>query len=656
MAKLEMLYVDIFSHRTQRKPLLEYLQGLEVMDIEQNDCREGFFRQDTAASVQGFLRTGKLAEQALQILNEYAPEKHGMLDSFRGRRTVSAKDFAREIQQSKSTVKICDEIVELHRKIAENAAEIARKNALIPQYAAWEDLDVPMLFGGTKQTAALIGALPARYDLEELYAAVGQHFAQAFYLEIVGTAAEQTLLFALCHKNDAAEFEQALRAVGFMRAAQVTRHTPAKKIERLRAQIETLQQNTEKAKARIAALAGSRRDIELVYDYFTARAEKYKTIGMLDQTKNIVVVSGYVAKKDYAALEKDLNARFDIVIDCREAVEPEAPVKLQNNAFSAPAEPITEMYAMPAGQDIDPTPIMSFFYYLFFGLMLSDAGYGLLMILGSWLIIKKYKPEEKMRRNMQLFLYCGVSTCFWGVMFGSYFGNAVQVISGALFGHEVVIPPVLFDPMAGSAAVTLLIMSLAFGLCQILVGLGANFYNTWRNGDPWEAVLGSGAWMAILSGIALFACGMAGLPALLQTAGAALAVLGVVMLFANGIRKKGVAGIFSGLASLYDITSYASDLMSFSRLMALGLTTAAMSQVFNQLSTLGGKGAVGALVMFVIFVFGHLINFGLNALGAYVHTLRLQYVELFSKFYEGGGKPFKAFSNNGKYTKIKEEK
>lgn len=655
MAKLSMLYVEIFSHRSQRKRLLEYLQGLEVIDIESGDCREGFFRQDTGSAVQSLARNVTQAEQALEILNEYAPEKRGMLDSFRGRREIEPAQFEKEAKVSKKALKICNDIVDLNRSIAENAAEIARKNALIPQYAAWENLDVPMLFSGTKQTSALIGAFPSSYTLETLYAAVGERFNSEFYIEIIGNSADQTRAFALCPKADTAAFEQALRALGFMRASQVTRHTPAKKIERLQRQVEKLKENTAEAKTRIIELAEKRRDIELLYDWFTARVEKYKAIGVLDQTKNVVVVSGYVAQKDYPALEKALNSKFDVVIEYREATEEDAPVKLQSNAFTAPASSITEMYAMPSKQDIDPTPIMSFFYYFFFGLMLSDAGYGLLLILGSWFIIKKYKPEQKTLRNMLLFLYCGISTCFWGIMFGSYFGNAIPVLSEALFGKSVNIPPVLFDPMAGSAAVTLLIMSLAFGLCQVLVGLGANLYNIWRNGDKWEAVLGSGSWIVILVGVAFLAGGIAGMPAL-QTVGVAIALIGVVMLFWNGIRKKGFAGVFSGLASLYDITGYASDLMSFSRLMALGLTTAAMSQVFNQLSTLGGNSIVGTLIMFVIFVAGHLVNFALNALGAYVHTLRLQYVELFSKFYEGGGKPFKAFSHNSKYTKFKEDK
>lgn len=655
MAKLAMLHVDIFAHRTQRKALLEYLQGLEIMDIAEQDCRDGFFRQDTAAFVQGFLRSRSLTEQALQILGEYAPEKRGLLDGFRGRRIISPADFETGAQQSRETLKICEEIVANSRKIAENAAEAARKNALIPQFAAWEKLDVPMLFEGTRQTAAWIGALPLPYDLEHLYAAVGERFAHEFYIEILHAAPEQTLIFALSMKADAPTFEQALRGLGFMRAAQATHHTPAEKIGRLQAEIEALQQQTAQAKARITELAQHRRQIELTYDYLSARAEKYKTIGLLDQTRHIVVVSGYMAAQDYPLFEQRLNEKFTVVLESRDAIEEDAPVKLQNNAFTAPAAPITEMYAMPSKQDIDPTPLMSFFYYLFFGLMLSDAGYGLLMILGCLWILKKYEPEGKMRRNMQLFLYCGISTCFWGVMFGSYFGNAIPVLSSALFGKEIVIPPVLFDPMAGSAAVSLLIMSLAFGLCQILAGLGADVYKTWRNGDKWEALLGSGAWIVILSGIALVAGGMVG-PPVLQKIGIAVALFGVVLLFANGIRKKGLAGIFSGFGSLYGITSYVSDLMSFSRLMALGLTTAAMSQVFNQLSMLGGRSIVGTLLMFVVFIAGHLINFGLNALGAYVHTLRLQYVELFSKFYEGGGKPFTAFSSKSKYTKIREEK
>ncbi len=654
MAKAAMLKVDIFAHRSFRKPLLEYLQRREIIDIAEEECREGFSRQNTESPSSGFRRNAEDAERALTVIDEYAPEKRGMLDSFRGRREITPEEFEKDAGNSGEIVRLCGEIENDYREIAEKRAEIARNNALIPQYETYAELDLPLSFSGTETTSAFTGTFASEYTLPRLTEAVAEKFAREFYIEPVKISTEQTVVFALCLNRDAEEFERALRSLGFSRSTLISSDTAGERIENLRRETTRLENEIKHLEEHIASFAARRREIEQAEDYFTARAEKYETIGKLDQTENVFAVTGYVTAEDYDPLKRDLEEKFSAVVEAEKADTDDTPVKLRNNVFTAPASGITEMYSMPSRSDIDPTPVMSFFYYLFFGLMLSDAGYGLILILGSLFLIKKFKPEEKMRRNLMLFVYCGISTCFWGVMFGSYFGNAIPVISEALTGRAINIPPVLFDPMAGSSAVTLLVMSLAFGMCQIITGLAANLYNIWRGGDPWEAILGSGSWIIILLGIVAAIPGFMSFPALKPVA-VVMAGTGVVMLFANGIRKKGFKGIFSGLASLYDITGYASDLMSFSRLMALGLTTAAMSQVFNQLSTLGGRSVPGMLVMFVIFVAGHLINFGLNALGAYVHTLRLQYVELFSKFYEGGGRPFRPFSNKGKYTKIKED-
>lgn len=277
------------------------------------------------------------------------------------------------------------------------------------------------------------------------------------------------------------------------------------------------------------------------------------------------------------------------------------------------------MYALPLASDIDPTPVMSIFYYLFFGMMLSDAGYGLLLVLGSWFLIKKCRPEPGMRRNLQLFFCCGVATIFWGLAFGSFFGDAIPLISGTFFGHEVNLPRLL-DPM--TQAVELLVLSLVLGFLQIMVGMGCKFYVQWRSGDRWGAVFDTGFWMTGLAGIGLWLAGGMLTP-VLATVGmwtAILSALGLVL--TAGRAKKGPMRFVSGLASLYDSTSYVSDLMSYSRLMALGLTTGAMASVFNKLGTIMGGGVGGVILMLIIFPVGHAISFGLNALGAYVHTIR----------------------------------
>ena len=202
-------------------------------------------------------------------------------------------------------------------------------------------------------------------------------------------------------------------------------------------------------------------------------------------------------------------------------------------------------------------------------------------------------------------------------------------------------------------AVKLLILSLIIGFVQIIAGLIAKFVTCIKNGDRAGAFFDAGLWITTLLGIAVLAAGMFLAPPL-KTVGAVIAIASAAgLVLTQGRDKKGVMRIVSGLASLYDITGYMSDLLSFSRLMALGLTTAAMGAVFNLLGSMLGGGFFGAVMMIVMVVLGHGLCFALNALGAYVHTLRLQYVELFSKFYDGGGRQFKPFSLKNKYVGIK---
>ncbi len=321
--------------------------------------------------------------------------------------------------------------------------------------------------------------------------------------------------------------------------------------------------------------------------------------------------------------------------------------------LAAPAESIVEMYAMPGPGDIDPTPLMSFFFYLFFGMMFSDAAYGLLLIFGTWWLQKAYRPDPPMAANLRLFRNCGVSTFLWGLVFGSFFGDAPAVIANHYFGTNWKMPA-LIDPI--NDAMTLMVISIVFGLVQIMTGIGAKFYVLWKNGDRTGAIFDCGFWLLLLTGVALLAAGMVAQP-VLQTIGIGLMIASAVgLVLTQGRDKKGPMKLLSGFASLYDVTGYVSDLMSYTRLLALGLTTGVMGQVFNTLSTMFGTGIVSIIPMLLVFLVGHAINFGLNALGAYVHTIRLQYVEMFSKFYEGGGRKFRPFAFHSEYTTLQEER
>ncbi len=652
-----MKSVTVYALKSDRKKILEHLQRQGTVDISRQELievTEGFERYDTSGSVGNFERTAATAQKAVEILSEYAPESKGLLASLSGRRIVTDEEYQKVVKNNGEIMQKCRAVIKAAAGVTECVAERVRLNARIETVLPWEGLDVSQQFSGTKRTAAFIGSVPKNLtenEIAELLASKNQELI--FSAEKISANEEQTNVFIVCPKAQKELMALALKEMGFVKPPQATTKVPKEKLRELRQRLKENEVKQKELTETIISYAESRYDFELVADYFTTRADKYRAIASLDQSKNTFILRGYIDESKADELKSYIESSFKAAVEIDEPTEDEeVPVAIKNNAFTEPAAGLTELYALPKKDEIDPTPIMSFFYYFFFGMMLSDAGYGILLALGSWFLIKKCKPEKSMERSLRLFMYCGISTIFWGIIFGSFFGDIIWVISRTFFNYEL--PPWPINPM--NQAIELFIVSIAMGFIVVMTGLIAKFINSKRNDGIVTAIFETGSWITILLGIGILAVGIFISLNVLTVIGGVMAVLGALMVVANGVRVKGPAGIISGLGGLYDITGYISDLMSFSRLMALGLTTAAMGQVFNLLGAMGGRSVVGALIMFVIFTVGHLASFALNALGSYVHTLRLQYVELFGKFYEGGGKPFKPFAHKSKYTRFKEDK
>lgn len=635
------------------------LQELSVIDLETAagdeqtaGCPQGYESGGAEVNADIWERSLAAAENALGILNERFPEKRGIKEMLSGPPDIPRDEFYVSKETSQHCRDLAGEIINTDRLIAESRAEIIRLKTGIEQMAPWQELDVPLSFSGTAKTAAFIGTVAGNYSLEGLLTALAEIDPQLYiYAEILRTDRDSTYIFALCEKADRQRAEEALRELSFARPAQNTSKLPRKKTA---SRLERISQNEKKINEyteRLKAACREREQLRLFADYCRARAENSRAQAETGKTAHTVLIKGYVAEPDIKPLSERLERDFDAVLEVEETSRELAPVKLKNRRLAAPAELITTMYSLPSARDIDPTPLTGFFYYLLFGMMLSDAGYGLLLIIGTLIGLKFVKPGAPLRNTLKLFLYCGISTVFWGALFGSFFGDLIPVVSETFFHNRIELPALL-HPMDGDA-VKLLILSLIIGFVQIIAGLIAKFVTCIKNGDRAGAFFDAGLWITTLLGIAVLAAGMFLAPPL-KTVGAVMAIVSAAgLVLTQGRDKKGVMRIVSGLASLYDITGYMSDLLSFSRLMALGLTTAAMGAVFNLLGSMLGGGFFGAVMMIVMVVLGHGLCFALNALGAYVHTLRLQYVELFSKFYDGGGRQFKPFSLKNKYVGIK---
>lgn len=658
---MKMKLVRIIALRQDRKRLLEHLQDYSLVQVKRSDRTvKGFEKIDTSSQTQVFERNVTLTIQALSILNKLSPEKKGMLAAFRGSDQIDPDEIGVIASKAGSVIDLCNRIVELNKSCVENAAEKVRLNTSLEQLTVWQNLDIPFNCGDTKSTAVFIGSVPKQYSDVELAQTLAKFDKDLMFdFEIQYSSADITCFVMVVPISQKQKAEEALRNISFARPMNADSSLlPKDEAKSIKDRLKEIEDETKKAKEEIISLSQKRKEIEYTQDYFRIRADKYRVINELDYTRHTFVLTGFIPEEDCQKLENLCNRVSTCYIEFEDADENEAPVKLKNSKFAKPAESIVNMYSPPSHSDIDPTSFLAFFYYFFFGMMFSDAGYGLLMIVAIAIVLKVCKPNPTMKNNLKLFQYCGVSTLIWGLVFGSIFGDAPAVMINHFTGSSLTMAQILpwptLDPQKD--ALTLMIVSIAFGLVHILVGMGCKFYICFKNKDYKAAFFDTGLWMLLLVGIAVLATGMF-TTEIVTYIGAAIAVLCAVgLVLTQGRDKKGFGKVVGGLASLYDITGYVSDLLSYSRLLALGLTTGVMAQVFNMLSTMFGTSPISIIPLAIIFLVGHAINIGLNALGSYVHTMRLQYVEMFSKFYEGGGKQFEPFSAKSKYIRIQEEK
>ena len=372
-------------------------------------------------------------------------------------------------------------------------------------------------------------------------------------------------------------------------------------------------------------------------------------------------------EKDVAKLEEKLNSRFTVSIETEApSEEDDPPVLLKNGTFASSAEGVTASFGLPAKGEMDPTGVMSICYVFLFGLMLSDAAYGVIVFAACLWALKKYpRMDQGMAKTLRLFMYCGLSTLFWGIMFSGYFGDAVDVISRTFFGTQVSIPALWFIPL--NNPMKLLMYSMLFGAIHLYLGLGLKGYMLIRDKKYLDFFCDVILWYAFLTGLVLIllptelfgsiAQTTIVFPAAVNTLAKVLAIAGAagILLMSGRSSKNPVLRIALGAYDLYNITGWVSDVLSYSRLLALGLATGVIASVVNQMGSMAGGGVLGAIVFILVFIAGHTFNLGINLLGAYVHTCRLQYVEFFGKFYEGGGKAFHPFKENTKYIEIKED-
>ncbi len=668
MAVLKMSKINICGIKKDRKKILEYLQlkgCLEVCEEEKED--EVFKKMNTTSSISLYERQASLAENALDILEMYVPENKSIFSSLEGKHIISSKEYYRMPDKLNEIYSLITNVIEQKKTLDEKENEKQKCIDEIQALEPWKNMDVPMNFQGTRTTGFMVGIIAGTYSDSELIQKIQniKEFPKKINVQIVFADKYQTYICITYLKKDFEMIEKALRQLDFSRPPVMVHHIPSVSVKKRLERIAECNMDIENIKANLEKDGKRRLEIKKIRDYYKVRADKYRTLGTLLQSKHTFFVSGYIPENKACELKNELEEKYVMAFEREDVKENEdIPVILTNGKVTGAVEGVITSFGYPRKHEIDPTAITAFFYYFLFGIMLSDAAYGFLMFIGCLILLKKFpNMEDNMAKTFRMFMYCGISTLIWGILFGGYFGDIVTVVGKTFFDVDIGIPALWFEPI--KEPMKMLIYCLGFGVIHLFTGLGIKGYMMLKQKDLTGFICDVILWYVFLIGLILLLIpteifsSLSGIniiyPRWLSILSKALAIVGMVgiLLMAGRRAKNPAKRLMLGAYSLYDTTSWLSDLLSYSRLLALGLATGVIAQVINTMASMMGKSIVGVIFFVLVFVIGHTFNMAINLLGAYVHTNRLQFVEFFGKFYEGGGREFKPFRADTKYIKVK---
>ena len=646
MAIVKMKRLRMVAMSRDREELLRKLQHLGCVELTEpetgpDDPLLAALTHPETAGLTAAHEEKSGAERALGVLKRYAPVKSGMLAPKPG---LSEGDLLDESGAEQARV-LEREVNGLDRRLAAIRAEVTKLDAQRGLLAPWLGLDLPLETGSTPQVTIQLGTLPANLPMERAEAEV-RAAGELAQLTQVSADRDSRYCMLVCHASQAEGVLETVKGLGWSRAnLRDWTGTAAENTARLERETKVLMEEAASIEEKLSGMADYNAPLRRLSDLAGTAISREESRGRLLDTDQTFLLEGWVPAESWPALKQELD-RYPCACEAEDPAPeeyPKVPVRLKNNWFTSPLNMVTDMYSLPAYGSLDPNPLMAPFFILFYGMMMADMGYGLIMMIASVVVIKKAKPDgATMRYMMPLLGLCGVSTFLWGAATGGFFGDLIPQLLSIVKGGPVesYALPKLFDPL--EKAVNVLVGALILGVLQIFTGMAVSMYKQIKAGETMAALCNEGAWFLvfILAG-AGFALGQ------LQ-AGLIAAV--VVLVITQSYGKKGIVGKAMGVfGSLYNgITGYFSDILSYSRLMALMLAGAVTAQVFNTLGAMSGN----VFFFFVIALVGNALNFALNILGCFVHDMRLQCLEYFGRFYEDGGKPFNPLALNTKYYKV----
>lgn len=650
MAIVRMNKFNLFSLDSDRKNLLKRLQYFNQVHfnyLESSDEDQYIEKIDNLKELSAIDSKLAKARWAIEVLESHKQEETSALKELKeGKKSYSLSEInerAKEFDfngEYKKLKKISDKKDKLIEIIEDN------KN-LIEELKPWKDLSIKVedLESFKNVNIAKGNILTKYYD----FLVADLSSIDLVYMETISQDENLSYLVVVYDDQVKDEVEEILRKNIFTNIEIKAEGLVKDKIRKLEKETRKDIEETKIFNVKINSRMYLYEDFCIYYDYLNNKKNKILSENNFLKTSKVDIIEGYFPKDlEYeflAVLDDELGDNYYVEIEEAQADDPKVPIKLKNNKFVSAFESLTEMYSMPKYNEVDPTPLFAPFYFVFAGIMVGDLGYGLLIFLGSLLGLKKFNLDNKTKKFVKFFMYLGISAAIWGFIFGSFFGDIVPMKA-------------FIDPSKDYIA--MIMLSMILGGIHIFFALGIQGYMDIRDKKPLDALYDVGAWYMILTGaiLAIVAANVATIPKIVFNGAMALMLLGmVIVLFTGGRQEKSIGGkIGWGIYSLYGITSYFGDFVSYIRLMALALSSAFIAIAVNIIvRMLVGNGALATVAGVLIFLAFQTFNIFLSFLSAYVHSARLTYVEMFNKFYEGGGIPFKEMVSKSNYFNIEEE-
>ena len=634
-----MKHLRLLGMESEREALLKTMQDLECVEISHIDGSEealktGLAKPDDRALLNA-QEESRAYRAALAALDRFAPGKKGL---FRKRQGVSRASFFDEENERQARA-AAEAINADMRRLGEIESERTKNEALRASLAPWLAVDAPL--DSTDGVLSLLFGTVGATVTDDALRALSDSLSGLLTWQQASSDKTLRYLLIACHKSVKEQALSALRELGFSTVS-------------FRGLCGTAEENDKKLEAALAALESERREIERRVERFGGNREtlleasdraaillrREEAKSRLIETDKVFLLEGWLPADRCTALEKALEP-FTCAVETREPAEdeyPQVPVQLRNNKLTRPLNMVTEMYSLPAYGTLDPNPLMAPFFILFYGIMMADMGYGLLMMIASVVIGKKYRPKGTSGELFSLLGLCGLSTFIVGALTGGFFGDFLTQLVAIVSPGTVFALPKLFDPLDDLTMI--LIGSMALGVVQIITGMAISLIEKCRRKKFLDAFFEEITWWIVFLGIAL---------AVLKKGTAVLYLGCALVLLGPIVQGKGWGKLTGVFGSIYNhVTGYFGDILSYTRLMALMLAGSVIAQVFNMLAAMPGN----VIAFLIISMLGNAMNFGLNLLGCYVHDLRLQCLEFFNKFYVDGGKPFRPMTLDTEYVDL----